>query len=174
MNTYEAITTRYSCRNYNEEQITDDEIEKIVKAANAAPAASGNYSGLKITIIQNKELCQLIDKTASQNFPFPLEHPTYNAPTLVIISSKEDEHSPVIPYANASCIAENIMIEANEIGINSLFTMGIPMFIQDDNEVMEKINLPKDYKPRVVVALGHDKNQVQTIKEDRLEYEIIK
>ena len=89
MNTFEAITTRYACRNFNDIQITDEELEKIIKTANAAPAASGDYSGLKITIVQNKELCDMIDKEASENFPFPLEHPTYGAPTLVVISSTQ-------------------------------------------------------------------------------------
>ena len=174
MNTFEAITTRYACRSFSDEQITDEELEKIIKAANAAPAASGDYSGLKITIVQNKELCKAIDAEAAANFPFPIPHPIYGAPTLVFISSTPNEHSEGIPFANASCIAQNMMIEANALGVDSLYAMGVPRFIQGNEEIMEKLNLPEGHTPLVVVCLGHDKDEVQVVKEDRLAYEIIK
>ena len=173
MDTFEAITTRYACRNFSDEQITDEEVEKIIKAANAAPAASGKYEGLKITLVQNKEICDEIDKVAAENFPFPIPHPTYGAPTLVIISSTVEDQ-PAIPYANASCIAENIMIEANDLGVNSLYMMGVPTFIQGDLDLLEKINLPDGHVPLVAVGLGHDKDDVEVVKEERLAYEIIK
>ena len=173
MNTFEAITTRYACRNFSDEQVTDDELEKIIKAANAAPAASGHYEGLKITIVQNKEICDEIDKEAAENFPFPIPHPTYGAPTLVVISSTPNEQ-PAVPFANASCIAENIMIEANDLGVNSLYMMGVPLFIQGNAELLDKLNLPDGHTPLVVVALGHDKDDVEVVKEERLAYEIIK
>ena len=174
MNTFKAITTRYACRNFTDEQITDEELEKIIKAANAAPAASGDYSGLKITIVQNKEICDKIDKESADNFPFPIPHPTYGAPTLVVISSAANEHSEAVPIANASCIAENMMIEANDLGINSLYMMGVPKFIQKNTELLEDIKLPEGHTPLVVVGLGHDKDKVEVNKEDRLDYEIIK
>ncbi len=174
METFEAITTRYACRNYSDEQISDEELEKIIKAANAAPAASGDYSGLKITIVQNKELCDMIDKEAAENFPMPIPHPTYGAPTLVVISSAPNANSELVPIANASCIAENIMVEANDLGINSLYMMGVPLFIQSNEEILEKLNLPQDHTPLVVVGLGHDKDEVNVVKEERLSFEIIK
>ena len=174
MNTFEAITTRYACRNFTDEQITDDELEKIIKAANAAPAASGHYEGLKITIVQNKEICDEIDKEAAENFPFPIPHPTYGAPTLVVISSTPNENSDAIPFANASCIAQNMMVEANDLGVNSLYMMGVPLFIQGNVELLEKLNLPDGHTPLVVVGLGHDKDDVEVVKEERLAYEIIK
>lgn len=174
MNTFEAITTRYACRNFTDEQITDEELEKIIKAANAAPAASGDYSGLKITIVQNKDICSEIDSEAAQNFPFPIPHPTYGAPTLVVISSTANETSEAVPIANASCIAENMMIEANDLGINSLYMMGVPLFIQKNKELLEKLNLPNGHTPLVVVGLGHDNDDVTVVKEERLAYEIIR
>ena len=174
MNTFEAITTRYACRNFTDEQITNEELEKIIKAANAAPAASGDYSGLKITIVQNKDICSEIDSEAAQNFPFPIPHPTYGAPTLVVISSTENETSEAVPIANASCIAENMMIEANDMGINSLYMMGVPLFIQKNKELLEKLNLPNGHTPLVIVGLGHDNDDVTVVKEERLDYEIIR
>ena len=41
MNVYEAITKRYSCREYTDEQLTEEETEKLIEAANAGPASMG-------------------------------------------------------------------------------------------------------------------------------------
>ena len=66
------------------------------------------------------------------------------------------------------------MIEANALGINSLYMMGVPLFIQGNDEILEKLNLPEGHNPLVVVGLGHDRDEVEVIKEERLDYEIIK
>ena len=42
MNTHEAIMSRYACRKYTGEQLTEQELKALTDAANAAPVAMGD------------------------------------------------------------------------------------------------------------------------------------
>ena len=52
---FEVIKNRRSVRAYKDEQISDEEIEKILDAAIKAPTARGE-APWHFTVVQNKEL----------------------------------------------------------------------------------------------------------------------
>lgn len=53
MNTMETICSRKSVRTYTGEQITEEQLNTILKAANAAPVGMGQYEGVHLTVITN-------------------------------------------------------------------------------------------------------------------------
>lgn len=60
METLEAINKRKSIRAYKDEQITKEELDKIIGVANKAP----NAGPFQVSVIQNKEfLSEINDKT---------------------------------------------------------------------------------------------------------------
>ena len=173
METFEAITKRYACRSYTDEQLTMEETEMLIKAANASPAASNNYKVTKLTVVQNKELLSEIEKNTAHALPVLKDHPTFQAPTLMILSVKPNENVPFLPYCNASVIAENIMIQATSLGLASVFLMGVPLVMQQKKELLKKLNIIDDFIPIIVVAVGHAKNQISVNKPNRLNVEIL-
>ena len=112
MEAYDAIQNRSSCRKYRAEQITGEQLDALLKAANAAPVGMGDYKSFEVIAVQDGEICRAIDAGTAHAMPVMGDHPTYEAPTLMFICVKPNPQFGMIPYCGASCIAENIMIQA--------------------------------------------------------------
>lgn len=168
MDTLEAIKHRYSCRAFKPEQISKEQTEMLIKAAKAAPAAMGDYSGISLTVIQSEEIRKLINKETAFSMPMMGEHPTYEAPTLMLINTKENKEFPMIPYCNASCMAENIMIEATALGLASVYIMAVPSVLQQKKELMKRLEIEDEFIPAVMVAVGYAKDEVECTRENKI------
>lgn len=168
MDTLEAIKHRYSCRAFKPEQISKEQTEMLIEAAKAAPAAMGDYSGISLTVIQSEEVRKRIDKETAFSMPMMGEHPTYEATTLMLISVKENKEFSMIPYCNASCMAENIMIEATALGLASVYIMAVPTILQQKTELMKKIGIEDGFVPVVMVAVGYAETAFNRQKEKNI------
>ncbi|TGE36179.1 nitroreductase family protein [Desulfosporosinus fructosivorans] len=159
MNVMEAIAKRQSCRAYTGEQITQEELSVILKAANAAPVGKGSYEDVKLTVIQNSSLLTKLDKAAEEmlrgQVPHPMPHPTYEAPTLILVTVKPQE-GPLagVPYCNASCIMENMWLAATELGLGSVFLMGVAMAFSGNKELSDEAKIPEGFAPVALLAVG--------------------
>ena len=69
MDMKQTILTRRSCRSFTGEQITESECTALLEAANAAPVANGNYSDVKISVIQDQELLAKIEAAVCAAMP---------------------------------------------------------------------------------------------------------
>ena len=151
----ETIAKRQSCRKYKEEQISDQELEIIVQAANASPVSMGDFKDVKLTVIQNKELIQKLEANAYNIMAGIGAQATYGAPTIIVINGKKEEGMKAgIPYCNASCVAENIMLAATELGLGSVYLLAVPLTMQYNLELCKEAMVPEGYAPMVVVAVG--------------------
>lgn len=168
MDTLEIIKHRYSCRSFKTKQISKEQTEMLIEAAKAAPAAMGDYSGISISVIQNKEIRKQIDNETAFSMPMMKKHPTYEAPTLILISVKENKEFPMIPYCNASCMAENIMIEATALGLASVYVMAVPTVLQQRKELVKKLEIEDGFIPVIMVAVGYAKDEVKYTREDKI------
>lgn len=110
MNTFDAITSRYACRKYTDKQITQEQLDALISAANDAPVGMGDYSGYEVLVVQDEEIRKDIDASTAHAMSVMGDHPTYEAPTLIFVCVKPNPQFEMIPYCGASCIAENIMI----------------------------------------------------------------
>ena len=168
MDTLEAIKYRYSCRAFKPEQISKEQTEMLIEAAKAAPAAMGDYSGIFLMVIQSEEIRKQIDKETAFSMPMMGEHPTYEAPTLMLICVKENKDFPMIPYCNVSCMAENIMIEATALGLASVYIMAVPTVLQQKKEFMKRLKITGEFIPAVMVAVGYAKDEVECTRENKI------
>lgn len=157
MDTKTAILSRCSCRDYLDDQITDSECDALIEAACAAPAAMGDYSGIKLTVVQSPELWAMIERETAHAMPMTGAHPTYHAPTLFLISVKPNEAFAMIPYCNAACMAENIMIQASALGLSSVYIMAVPTAMQEKPELLKQLGISDGFLPAVMVAVGKSK-----------------
>ena len=86
METLLAISKRHSTRSFKNEQIAEEDLGLILKAANCAPIGMGAYDSMHLTLIQNPELLIEIAGT-SQGGPHS-NGPFYGAPTVILVSGK--------------------------------------------------------------------------------------
>ena len=66
MNTLDAIFSRKSTRAYNGEQISEENLQLILKAGCAAPIGMARYDTLHITVVQNEDILSKIFNEAEE------------------------------------------------------------------------------------------------------------
>ena len=170
-----TILKRKSVRSYTGENITNEELQLILKAADASPVGMKQYETLHLTIITNKELLNEIEQLASKMFNRPGYHPLYNAPMLILISSKALPNMENVMYSNAAIMSHNISLATTALNIGSCYIWGATAAISKNEAILSKLNLPQDFIPCCAVCLGKT-NEVFEEKEitDKIKKDYIK
>lgn len=161
METIKAIALRQSVRAYKTDQIAEDALETILKAACAAPVGRAKYENMQLTVVQSPEKMAEIREACGGAMDDPNANPTYSAPTLIVVSARldNDEIMP-ISVANAACIVENMHIAATELGLGSIFLFGFIRALNMQNQLGPMINLPKGWAPVAALGVGYAANPV--------------
>lgn len=179
MNTLDAICSRKSVRSYTGEQISDEDLQKILLAANAAPIAMGSYGDVHLTVITDQEMLAKIDAAGAALFGQPDMHPLYGAPTFVLISAKVAEDTPQpaanVAFSNAAIVAENMALEAVELGIGTCHIWGAIRGVNTNPELVAELGLPEGFMPCCGVILGKTEEtyEVREVPADRISQNVI-
>ena len=161
MDVMKAIEARSSVRSYQQKPIGDEMMSTVVRAANLAPM----FGRFSIAVIENPALMQKINdvtlnmmkhsgdaflekRAATEGY-----QPLYGAATMIVLSAPggNDEHG--FNMANVSCAAENMIVQATELGLGSCFVMG-PMIAFGDADLARGLNAPEGFVPLVGVLVG--------------------
>lgn len=173
MDAYDAIQGRYACRKFTQEQVSGDELGKLLEAANAAPVGMSDYDGFEVIVVQDDQLRATIDAGTAHGMPPMGDHPTYGAPTLVFICAKVNPEYPAVAYGGASCIAENVMIQAAALELASVYVMAVPTVMQSKPELLKTLQLRAGFLPLVMVAVGHAATSHDARKPARLSCRVL-
>lgn len=158
---FEVIKNRRSVRAYKDEQIADEEIEKILEAAIMAPTARGE-APWHFTVVQNKEILEDINDSVrsilANSGDELLEaiaesgvNVMHNAPTVVFVSAKSDATNM---QADVSAAIENMLLAAEGLDIGSCW-LGLVAIYFSVEENLKKLHIPEGYTPLYGVALGY-------------------
>lgn len=172
MNTFETICSRKSVRSYTGELPTEEELKKILTAANAAPVGMKAYDSLVLSVVTNKELLQKIDRNCAEYMNMSDMAVLYGAPALIIVSSKiGPAPNDNTAYSNAAIIAHNMSLEAVELGLGSCYIWGAVFALNNSKEILKELNLLEGYIPCCAIGLGKTevKYELRDIPEDRIE-----
>lgn len=151
----ETICSRKSVRSYTGENITAEELEVILKAANASPVGMGQFDSLHLTVITNKELLAKIEASAAAMFGKPDMHPLYGAPTLILVSSRKP--APMmenVAFSNAAIMAHNMALAATELGVGACYIWGATAAMGRNPEVLAELKLPVGFIPCCAMCFG--------------------
>lgn len=176
MKTLELIKKRRSIRKYQDEQISKEALKQILEAGIYAPNAGGGQRSM-IVAIHNKDLADKIGRLnigkfdrsklaggyVSKEQPSNIDDPTiksgfYNAPTVCIIFAQKNF---LYSIPDAFCCAENMAIEATELGISScIVARGEETFDNDTGKkLLKSWNIPENMIPHCFVLLGYCKGE---------------
>lgn len=158
---FDVINNRRSVRQYKDEQISDEDIEKILNAAIKAPTAR-DEAPWHFTVVQNRELLDEINSsviTILKNSGDELleaiaasgRHVMHNAPTVVFVSAKSDATNM---QADCSAAIENMLLAAEGLDIGSCW-LGLVAVYFSVEENLEKLHIPEGYTPLYGVSLGY-------------------
>ncbi|MGI6216953.1 MAG: nitroreductase family protein [Coriobacteriales bacterium] len=155
MEVEEAIRKRRSTRKYTDQQVSEEDVRKIVNAAQLAPIAGADYSMSHITVVRDqalldeiREACMMHKKDGT-----PVD-PLYGVKTLILLSATgpSDDY---IEYCNVACAIENMTIEATSLGLGSVYLWGYLKKLRKHPEVIAKLNLPAGYTILSSIGIGY-------------------
>ncbi len=166
MNVSEAIAKRKSVRAYLDKPVSDDDLAKIVEAGRWAP----NAGEFQISVIRSPELRQRIndlthDAMVNSGIPFlqqrvalPGYQPLYGAPVAILFSGPAKA-----PYSaiNAALAAENMILEATELGMGSCFLVSPTLALNaEDNQALAKeAGIPDGFKLFCAIIVGYSADE---------------
>ncbi len=176
----DIIKSRHSIRKYTDRQISRKDMELILEAGNYAPSAGGGQRSM-IVGVRNKELTEkigvmnlakfnrknLIGSYVSKEQPSVIDDAEikngfYNAPSAAVIFG---QNNFMFREADAFCCAENMVLQATELGISScIISRGAETFESDEGKAILKAwEIPENYSAICFVILGYiDGEQPQT------------
>lgn len=170
MELMKAIMSRNSIRKYKPEQISEDELDLILKAGCAAPVGMGKYEYMHITVIQNPIILRKLSQRIASLRGTPDFDPLYGAPTIIVISAKQYVKYPHAEFANAACIIENMLLSATDQNIGSVYLWGVAVALQLDSELYREMDLTDGFIPVSGLALGY--SDVPEVKSKELKLSI--
>ncbi|MCR5666310.1 MAG: nitroreductase family protein [Eubacterium sp.] len=154
METKKLFQVRKSVRSYTG-NVTEEQIQEVLFAAQAAPVGMAKYETVHLTVIKDKALLDEIDQCAAKFFGNPSMHPLYGAPVLIVVSTTLDpQGNNNVAYANAAMIVHNMALAAIDNGLGSVDIYGSIAALNQNPDLMAKLNLPDGFVPVGATAFG--------------------
>jgi len=145
MNTFQAIKTRRSVRQYQPKPVPEEKLKKVLEAARIAPSAH-NDQDWKFVVVKDLAKRKALAKGAGQNF-------IAEAPVIIVAVGLKPEHllsSGNPAYAiNLAIAVDHMTLAAVEEGLG---TCWIGAFSQE--EVKKALKISEDYQVVALLPLG--------------------
>ena len=149
---YEFLSGRSSVREFSPEEVSDEEIEFIIRCASAAPSA-GNRESWDVVIVTDESIKEDLSDAA-----FGQEH-LITAPVILAVCanyvrsmSQYGERGILYGIEDASIACTYMMLAAHSAGLHSCWTGAF-----DDEAVSEILDLPQHARPVALLAVGKGK-----------------
>lgn len=154
----EVLSLRRSCRNYTAEQLTEAEVSALLDAALLSPAAMGRFDRLHLTVVQNPDVLDSLNDNFRVTTGNAGAYPTYHAPTVIFVSCDASDDS-FVQAANAACVVEQMSLAATELGLGSVYLLGICRMLQGSAQASALLGLPQGFQIVSALAVGHAAEQ---------------
>lgn len=163
-----SIFTRRSIRKYQDKIVEKDKIEKLLRAAMQAPSAA-NQQPWEFIVIQDK------GKLGKLSEMSPYSKLLAKAPlAIILIANKENLKFPDSWQQDMGAAAENILLEAVELGLGAVWLGTAP---EEDriNYIKDMFNLKENIIPYCVISLGYPEGEgnkfIDRFDESKVHYE---
>ena len=166
---YEKLLTRRSVRKYSAQQVTEEELDKVLKAGLYAPTAKNNQKPVMVAV-RDKETRDLLSKINAKIMGVETD-PFYGAPCVIVVLA-----DPAFPtwIDDGSLVLGNLMNAANALGLGSCWinrareTFDLP----EGKELLKKWGLPESFRGVGNCIIGYPEESPEL--KARLEGRIIK
>ena len=140
------IEERYSVRNFRQEHLPQETIDKILLAGHKAPTGC-NYQPQRILVLNSDESIDKLRECTRCHF---------NAPTAMLVCHNKDE-SWKRPYdgalsssVDAVIVTTYLMLAAQQEGVGSCWVMHF-----DPTAMREKFAIPENTEPTALLVMGY-------------------
>ena len=143
----DAIFSRVSVREYQNRPVEPEKIEKLLRAAMAAPSAVNQQPWEFYVVTDRAKLTALGD---SQHFWRMLR----TAPLAIVPCIRRDCRLMDLAPTDLALCSENIMLEAVALGLGSVM-LGTYPFEPRMKAVAEQLEIPDSLIPFTVLSIGY-------------------
>ncbi|MBA4365469.1 MAG: nitroreductase family protein [Coprothermobacter sp.] len=144
----DTIRNRRSIRKYTAQPVPQELVTRLLEAAMSAPSA-GNEQPWEFIVITDRELLQAITKV------HPYSQMLREAPlAIAVCGNLEREKYPGFWVEDCSAATENILLEAEDIGLGGVW-LGVYPHDERVKGLAELFGLPSSVIPLSIVALGY-------------------
>ncbi|MCF0238605.1 MAG: nitroreductase family protein [Sphaerochaetaceae bacterium] len=154
MKVLETIKKRRSIREFSDQIISDEDLNTILQAAMCGPSAV-NSRDWQFIVVRDKDT---LNKMADCNGV--AAKPLRNANVGILVcadTSRSYSGAPEYYAVNCSIATQNILLQARELGIGSVWLGTWPQS-QKVNNLKNLFSLPENIIPHSLIALGYPKN----------------
>ena len=171
--TIQTIRSRFSCRRFSSQPVSDELLHQIVDAAKYAPSGK-NSQAWHFTVIRTEEGRRLLrdaaGKTPPPGFPqgqkvaapgmpdavmrWPFQGDFCGAPAIILISG-----SPDVPWPDVGPVlaAENLMLAAASLGLATLWSTVFTrdVFRDEESMALKPQLIPDGYDLKAAIFVGY-------------------
>lgn len=148
MEALDAIMTRRSIRRYSREPATSEQIETILRAAQAAPSAN-NQQPWRFIVLQERET--LVAAAATSPYARMLADAAFG---IVVCGATEGLRSPGMWQQDCSAAIENALLTAHALGLGGVW-LGYYPKMERVGPLKELLGIPENVEPLAVLSFGH-------------------
>lgn len=184
-NIIETMINRRSLRKFSDRNISDEELELILKCAMKAPTA-GNMMTYSIIVVKNQEMKDKL-AVSCDNQPFIAKsdvilifaadyskwYKYYKNNNIIEFLEKKNEKfeaptsaSFILAIEDAMCASQNAVIAAESMGIGSCYIGDI---LENKEYHQEILNLPEFVCPVSMLVMGHYPDDYKKIDVERFD-----
>lgn len=157
------IEQRKSVRKFTTLQVERDLVEMILKAGFEAPSGH-NSQPVHLTVVRDADVINQMNQSTKaimalsevewiQKFgTHPKYHVLHEAPTVVVVSSKNQCYSPA---EDSSAAIQNMLLAATSLGVGSVWIGLISVYLKTD-EAKTLLSIPEGYTARYAVCFGFE------------------
>lgn len=154
MDFLKLASERFSVREFTDEPINQETIDKILKAAHVAPTGC-NYQPFRILVINTAGSVEKLKKCTKCHF---------SSRCAMLVCYNKDEcwtrkyDGAVSGPVDACIVTTHMMLEATELGIGSCWVMHF-----DPAAMRQEFNIPENIEPVALLVMGHPKDGVKPL-----------
>jgi len=146
-----GLLERRSCRSFEPEQITDEELQAVLKAGTYAPTAKGAQSPIIIAVQKPEEVKAVVELNARFT---PNPNPYYGAPTILLVLAPAGGY---LADLDGAAVLTNLVNGAYAVGLGSVW-VNRPQFMFETNEgreMLKRWGIEGNWRGVGCVALGY-------------------
>lgn len=157
----QVLSLRRSVRQFQDKEIPETLINKMVRAGECSPVGKADFSHYAIAVITDSDI--LSSLAAEDEKITGRGNPVFDAPLVFLIMSRDGALDDSIKL-NAGIIAENIHLEATNLGLASVCVYSFIRNLKnrkEDSSWLPRMDLPKGYHPEFAVAVGYPATEIK-------------
>ncbi|MCR5229868.1 MAG: nitroreductase family protein [Solobacterium sp.] len=141
------IFHRTSIRKFDRRPVEDEKIEKLLRAAMAAPSA-GNQQPWAFFVVREKDLLSRLGSST------PYSLPAANAPLAIVPCFQKACMMPEYAQIDLSAATENILLEADHLELGAVW-LGIAPAEDRMRTVEQILSIPDTLRAFCIIAVGY-------------------